>query len=85
MVDGGAGGTPGSREFLQIGLSVRRELVIFAARPAGTRAVLGANQPLALEPQQQGIECALGQVGKAAVPQGGGNGIAVGRFPVNDL
>ena len=59
--------------------------IIFAARPAGTRAVLGGDQPLALEPQQQGIECALGQVGKAAVPQGGGNGIAVGRFPVNDL
>ena len=36
MVDGGAGGTPGSREFLQIGLSVWRELVIFAgARLAG--------------------------------------------------
>ena len=80
-----AGVLPCLRKFVKVLHPVGGQAVIFAARPAGTRAVLGGDQPLALEPQQQGIECALGQVGKAAVPQGGGNGIAVGRFPVNDF
>ena len=57
----------------------------FAAGAAVSGAVFRPDQPLAFQPQQQGIEGAFGQASKAALPQGGGNGIPVGGFPADDL
>ena len=75
-VHGGAGLLPGGRKFGKILHPIGGQAVVFAARPAGSRAVLGSNQALAFQPQQQGIERALGYGGKAAVPQGSGDGVA---------